>query len=84
MSEKKERDERKTIKDELSDSKLICTITFGPKGVSYEHDPRLQGMQLVNGLRGVVDSILIQAAISAFEQKMAMSRMLAERGLIKQ
>ena len=85
MSEKKAKGERKTIKEELAEGKMIVTVIFSPEGsVSFEHDRRLQGAQIVSGLRSVIDTILIQAAVSAMENKMGQMAMLAKKGLLKQ
>lgn len=84
MSEKKAKGDRKSIKEELAEDKLVCTITFSSQGVRYEHDPGLRGDQLIGGLRSVIDSIMIQSTIAAFEHKMANAQMLAKKGLLKQ
>ena len=84
MSEKKDKEDRKTIKEEMAEAKQRLVLTRNEDGsVKYEigNVPAPQAVQM---MRTVIDDLLIKAAIGATMQQLNAQMALAEKGLLKQ
>lgn len=83
MSEKKIKEERKTIKEEMSEKKI--TIYLRPDGsVKYEWSSGLDPSDAVFAMRTIIDNILVNTAVSKTLNTMAQQQQMKKMGIIKQ
>ena len=83
MSEKKDKDGRKTIKEEMAEESNQIVLTLKDDG-GVKYDTNIAAPQAIQMMRQVIDDLLLRAAVGATMQQLNMQMAMAEKGLINQ
>jgi hypothetical protein len=84
MSEKDNKSNRKSMKEELDEGKRQIVLTLNEKGgVNYQTGD-IKPPEAINAMRTVIDDLLIRAAASMTMHQLMVQEELAQKGLMKQ